>query len=163
MNGYYGVPEMQAYDMMFYRRDEALMIELGLKVQIGDDFYKMIPVITRNNMNVGFNQDMFATFLFQRGGTYYNKSLTRTEFDTPEAQQAFADLTNMYTRYDFPLTYDFYSRFRTGEMPVAFQPFTQFNLLSVASPELNGLWDMAPYPGFKRPDGSIDRSQHATI
>ena len=74
--------------MMFYRKD--VLDQLGLKVpDTWDDFYKMIPVITRNNMNVGFNQDMFATFLFQRGGTYYNKSLTRTEFDTPEAQQAF--------------------------------------------------------------------------
>ena len=42
---------------------------------------------------------------------------------------------------------------------MALAPYTEYNRLSVAAPELNGLWDFAPIPGTVREDGTLDRSQ----
>jgi ABC-type glycerol-3-phosphate transport system substrate-binding protein len=51
-----------------------------------------------------------------------------------------------------------YSRFRTGEMPIAIDSYTLFNLLNVSAPEIRGMWDMVPIPGTVRADGTVDRS-----
>lgn len=48
--------------------------------------------------------------------------------------------TRFYTDYSFPLTYDFYNRFRTGEMPLGLAPYSMYNTLSALAPELDGLW-----------------------
>jgi ABC-type glycerol-3-phosphate transport system substrate-binding protein len=50
------------------------------------------------------------------------------------------------------------NRFRTGEMPLAFADYTNFNTLEVFAPELRGLWGFHRMPGLKKPDGTIDRS-----
>jgi ABC-type glycerol-3-phosphate transport system substrate-binding protein len=169
-NGTYALPETQIFEMMFYRKD--ILNQLGLKVpDTWSDFYKIVPFLERDHMDIGFTQisqtdptqsngpNMFVTFLYQYGGTLYNRNLTQTTFDQPVAIKAFNDFTSLYQKYQFPLTYDFYSRFRIGQMPIAFQPFTQYNLLTVAAPEINGLWGMAPIPGTPQADGSIDRAQ----
>ena len=49
--------------------------------------------------------------------------------------------------YDFPITYDFANRFRSGEMPLAVVDYTSYNTLIVFAPEINGLWEFTPLPG----------------
>lgn len=177
----YALPDSQSFEMMFYRKD--IFAELGLGIpQTWEEFYRMVPVIQRKNMQIGLPPvttpvnatstaasnavvppTMFQTLLFQKHGRYYKDTLDRTAFDEEPAKEAFAELVGYYTKYDFPLTYDFYNRFRTGEMPLAIQAYTQFNMLSAAAPEIQGLWGMAPIPGTLQEDGTIDRSGAATM
>ncbi|REE56453.1 ABC-type glycerol-3-phosphate transport system substrate-binding protein [Paenibacillus taihuensis] len=159
--GHYGIPETQDFNMLFYRKD--ILLELGLKVPATwAEFYKMVPVIQKKNMEIGIppeSQSMFETLLFQRGGTFYTEDRKSTDFDQPAAMEAFKEWTGFYTKYSFPVVFDFYNRFRTGEMPVGIMPYTTYNLLSVAAPELRGLWDIAPIPGSPAEDGSINRME----
>ena len=174
---YYALPETQSFFMMFYRKD--IFKELSIEPpQTWNDLYAIMPAIQRNNMQVGLPytatdawsligmgmgaQNLFPTLLYQHGGRFYNEDLSRTGFDEPEAIAAFKEWTNFYTQHSFPLLYDFYNRFRTGEMPVGIQHYTLYNLLSVAAPEIRNLWDMIPIPGTVRSDGTIDRSSGAS-
>jgi len=100
----------------------------------------------------------FLAHLFQRGGRLYNEEGSRTLLDTEIAIEAFDAYTKFYTHYKTPVVYDFVNRFRTGEMPLAFADYTNFNTLEVFAPEIRGLWGFMRMPGLKKSDGSIDRS-----
>lgn len=186
----YALPETQAFDVMFYRKD--IFAELGLSVpRTWEEFYQIVPVLQRNNLEVGLpdisstvsgvvqsapaTQNMFSALVFQKGGRYYKDDLKSTAFDEEPAKEAFAELVECYTKFDFPVKYNFYNRFRSGEMPLAIQTYTQYNQLKAAAPEIEGLWDIAPIPGTLVTDENgnvvtdengnqmIDRSQGSTI
>ena len=91
---------------------------------------------------------------------YYNDSHTATGFDSPEALQAFEEWTSFYKDYSFPLAFDGYNRFRTGEMPMMIMGASFYNTLVAAAPEINGKWEMIPIPGYEV-DGEIQRTQSA--
>jgi len=166
--GVYGLPETQYFHVMFYRKD--IFEELNLKIpDTWDDLINILPIIQKNNMNVGIpsvatnvqaNIDFsnFLAHLFQRGGRLYNGEGSRTLLDSSTAIEAFDVYTKFFTHYKTPVVYDFVNRFRTGEMPLAFADYTNFNTLEVFAPELRGLWGFARVPGLKMPDGSVDRS-----
>ena len=173
-DGIYGLPMVQKFNMLFYRKD--ILEDLGLEVpQTWDDFLKAVPIIQRNNMEVGLpplidpvktateinpqSQHLFATLLFQNGGDFFQDDLKNTAFQEAAAIEAFRDVTSFYQKYDFPLQYNFYSRFRTGEMPLAIALSENYGLLQAGTPELEGLWGMSPIPGTVNEDGSIDRSE----
>lgn len=78
---------------------------------------------------------------------------------TPAAVEAFTRWCSLYKDYGLPVSYDFYNRFRTGEIPLAIASYTEFARLESAAPEIRGLWEMAPIPGAARSDGTIDRAQ----
>lgn len=162
----YGLPVTQNFCMMFYRTD--IFEEMGLTVpQTWEDFFKTVRILQRSNLQVGVpvpsgtllgNYDLFTAFLYQNGGTIMNENGTRAVLDSPEAIEAFTTWTNLFVDMGLPLSYDFYSRFRTGEMPLAIQSYTQYNLLMTSAPDLTNLWKMVALPGTMREDGSIDRS-----
>ncbi|MGN0492603.1 MAG: extracellular solute-binding protein [Acutalibacteraceae bacterium] len=173
-DGCYAIPETENFFVMFYRKDifEQLNIE---PPQTWEDFYKIIPIIQRSSMNIGLpytnmdayslvsastgSQNIYTALLYQNQGSYFAEDLKKTMLDTPNALDAFKQWTSFYTKYDFPLYYDFYNRFRTGEMPLGIQLYTMYNLLDTGAPEIANLWDMALIPGVKKEDGSIDRAQ----
>lgn len=162
----YGLPVTQNFCMMFYRTD--IFEEMGLAVpQTWEDFFKTVRILQRSNLQVGVpvpsgtllgNYDLFTAFLYQNGGSIMNEDGTRAVLDSPEAIEAFTTWTNLFVDMGLPLSYDFYSRFRTGEMPLAIQSYTQYNLLMTSAPDLTNLWKMVALPGTMREDGSIDRS-----
>ena len=173
----YALPETKNFFMMFYRKD--IFEELGIEPpETWEEFYRIIPIIQRSNMQIGLPytnmdantvigsgigaQNIFTALLYQNGGAYYTDDLTQTALDQPQAIQAFKDWTNLYTKYSFPLYYDFYNRFRTGEMPIGIQLYTMSNMLSMGAPEIDGLWEMALIPGVEQEDGTIDRTQGST-
>lgn len=159
--GWYGVPETQLFNMLFYRTD--VFEELGITPpQTWDEFYNILPVIQRNNLQVT-TQDLFATLLFQNGGEYYNESHTAALLDSPEAVEAMQTYTNLYTQYGFEVKTDFYSRFRSGEVVMSIQPYNMYNQLVAAAPEINDRWDMVSIPGTLREDGTIDRSASSIL
>jgi ABC-type glycerol-3-phosphate transport system substrate-binding protein len=164
--GIYGLPETQYYHVMYYRKDifEELNIELP---DTWDDLIDILPIIQKNNMNVGIPSvgnsvapdfSNFLAHLFQRGGRLYNENGSRTLLDTEIAIDAFDVYTKFYTHYKTPVVFNFVNRFRTGEMPLAFDDYTWFNTLEVFAPEIRGLWGFMRMPGLKKSDGSIDRS-----
>ena len=179
----YALPETQAFDVMFYRKD--VFAQLGLSIpRTWEEFYQIVPVLQRNNLEVGLpdisaavsgvvqsapmTQNMFSALVFQKGGRYYKEDLKSTAFDEEPAKEAFAELVECYTKFDFPVKYNFYNRFRSGEMPLAIQTYTQYNQLSAAAPEIEGLWDIAPIPGTivgqdENGNDIIDRSQGSLI
>ncbi|HSK69288.1 MAG TPA: extracellular solute-binding protein [Candidatus Limnocylindria bacterium] len=167
--GLYALPETQNFDMIFYRAD--IFAEMGLQVPATwEELRALVPVLQKQGMQLGIpaptvtnnNTSGFQAQLFQRGLNFYTDTLDRTTFEEKEALDAFKAWTELYTKYSLPIQYDFFSRFRTGEMPLAIAPYTAANLLASAAPELSGLWKLAPIPGTPRGDGSVDRSEGAT-
>ena len=105
---------------------------------------------------------MFDTLLLQKGLNYFDDSRSSTNFDKPEALEAFREWTDFYTKYGLPQDFDFYNRFRTGEMPIGIAGYTLYNQLCVGAPELSGLWEMRQLPGTPREDGSLNRAAGLT-
>ena len=166
--GVYGLPETQYFHVMFYRKD--IFEELKLPIpDTWEELINILPVIQKNNMNVGIpsvatnvqaNIDFsnFLAHLFQRDGRMYNEDNSRTLLDSEVAIEAFDVYTKFFTHYKTPVVYDFVNRFRTGEMPLAFADYTNFNTLEVFAPELRGLWGFSIMPGLPRENGEINRS-----
>lgn len=168
----YGLPITQTFAMMFYRTD--ILTELGFTKapESWDELIEILPALQRNNLGVGLvkptsaitatteSGHTFATLLLQKGSNYYNEEQTATLFDSITAVQAFETWTDFYTKYKFSQTYDEFSYFRTGEYPivVAQDYNTFFNQLSVAAPEISGLWDFTYIPGTVLEDGSISHA-----
>jgi ABC-type glycerol-3-phosphate transport system substrate-binding protein len=168
----YGLPETQYFHVMFYRKD--IFEELAIDIpDTWDDLINILPIIQKNNMNVGIPSvatnvatsidfSNFLAHLFQRGGRLYNEDGSRTLLDSEIAIEAFDVYTKFFTHYKTPMVFDFVNRFRTGEMPLAFADYTNFNTLEVFAPELRGLWGFAIMPGLKKIDEEgkvyVDRS-----
>ena len=108
--------------------------------------------------NEGSNLYLFETLLMQRNSGFYNNELTKTALDTVEALDAFKMLTSFYTEYSMTLSYDFFTYFRSGIMPMAIADYTMYNMLSMAAPEIKGLWTIATVPGNKMADGTVNNA-----
>lgn len=175
--GAYALPLTQDFHMMFYRTD--IFEELGIEPpETWDDLYKIIPTLQRNNMQVGLpyqsadgidlidagmgSRNLFPTLLSQHGGSFYKNDFRETALMDPEAYAAFKQWTDFYSAYGFTLKFDFYNRFRTGEMPLGIASYGQYNLLMAAAPEIRNLWAMCPIPGVRMDDGSVNRSESAS-
>ncbi len=160
--GIYGVPETQSFHMLFYRTD--IFDELGLEPpETWDEFYDVTAKLQKKNMQVGIpeSQTIFEMLLLQNGGNIYNDDLSAVNLTTEEAVKAFTDWTDLYKQYELPLVFDFFNRFRTGEMPMGINSFVIYNQLSVAAPEIRNQWAMVPIPGYQTEEGII-RSQSCT-
>ena len=156
-DGCYGLPDTQSFDMLFYRTDILSSMNLT-PPDTWDELYGMIPKMQRYNMEVGLPYvSLYPALLLQTGGTYYNNDLSRTDLGSDIALEAFRKWTGLYKDHGLPLTYDFYNRFRTGEMPIAIAPYTEFTRLISSAPEIHGLWEMAPLPGTVTQNGSVSR------
>jgi ABC-type glycerol-3-phosphate transport system substrate-binding protein len=161
-NKCYGLPDVQTFDMLFYRKDVLQQLGLGIP-QTWEQLNQMIPILQEKKMSIGITQGLFPTLLFQRDGKYFKDDLKAVNFDSEEAKDAFKQLTDYFVRYDFPLAFEAQNRFRTGETPLMVQPYSFYQQLAVAAPEIKGLWDMAPVPGTKSSNGNINRATSSTI
>lgn len=154
---YYALPEAQTFSMLFYRTD--ILEELGMEVpQTWDDIYDMLPIVQRNNMDIGMLDTFFMQF-HQAGINEYNEDYTAVNHTTKESIDLFVKYTDLFTQYKLPNSYDFFNRFRTGEMPVAMAPYNVATQIQAAAPEISGLWGMTLIPGTIKEDGTIDRTQ----
>lgn len=172
-DGIYGIPETQVFNMLFYRTDIFEM--LGIKApETWQEFYEILEILQRNNYEAGIQEigadagvsagiGTFSTFLLQRGGTYYTPDFKRTAFDTEEAYSSFVEWVELYSKYGLDRSFDFFNRFRTGVMALSLQPYTTYNQLYAAAPEIRGLWAMAPIPGILKENGTINNSENASV
>ncbi|WP_419572823.1 extracellular solute-binding protein [Ruminococcus sp.] len=180
--GTYGLPCDQTFPMLFYRSD--ILSEYGIDpatdLNTWDGLLNCLPTLQRNYLEVGLilpvmtstggttqvsaitePGNTFAMLLLQQGLNYYNEEQTKTTFDTQEAVNAFDTWTKFYTTYSFQQTYDAFTRFRTGDMPVVIQNYTFYNQLSVAATEIKGCWGFQPVPGTVQEDGTINHAANS--
>lgn len=175
-DGVYAVPLAQDFHMMFYRKD--IFRELKIDPpQTWKEMYAIIPVLQRNNLQIGLPyqqvdgieliqagigaRNLFPTLLLQHDGSFYIDNDKKTGLTQPEAYAAFKQWTDFYANYGFLNKYDFYTRFRSGEMPLGIASYGLYNLFTAAAPEIRNEWGMVPIPGIQREDGSINRSEGA--
>lgn len=155
----FALPEAQSFQVLFYRKD--VLAELGLEVpQTWEDVYAIIPELQKRHLEFGLppNMNTFNMFLYQKGVALYKEDCIATNLESEAAIATFEEMTDLYTLYGLPLSYDFINRFRTGEMPLAIASYVQFNTLAVFAPELRGEWGFAPIPGVMQEDGTINRA-----
>lgn len=157
--GIFALPETMDFTVMFYRKD--IIQELGLKLpETWDELYhNVLPKLYENGMDFYYPvENGLAPLLFQHGGSFYKDNGTKSGLDTPEAYKAFKQWTDLYKNYRIPIEADFFTRMRHGSMPMGIGGYSLYMRLSTSAPELYGRWDIAPIPGTKKEDGSIDRS-----
>ena len=161
--GLYALPETQTWFMLFCRTD--ILNELGLDIpDTWDELYHVLQVLRQRNMLVGVPEDqrVYEMLLLQRGGRVFNTDLTATDMESDVSVGAFAAWTDFFVKHSTPVAYDFYNRFRTGEMPIGIVNYTLYNQLQVAAPEIRGLWEMAPVPGVEV-NGELNRAQSCVV
>ena len=143
---YYGLPETQAFPMMFVRID--VLADLGLEVpKTWDDLMACIPTLQANNMQIGLPTD-YKIFLYQQEGDLFADDGMRINLDSKVGLASFEKMCNLFTMYSFPYQYDAANRFRTGEMPILLGDYTGlYNQLKVFATEINGKWEFMPLPG----------------
>ncbi len=169
--GCYALPDTQQFYVMFYRKD--ILNELGIAVpKTWSEFLTATGVLQRNNMNTYLpytkiaaattvntgagGLSIFPTMLLQTGGSVYNKEQNATLLTEPHSVQAFEMWTDFYTRYKLDPDANFYQKFRIGVIPLGIALYTQYLTFLVSAPEIDGKWEMAPLPGFRNDDGSIN-------
>ena len=157
--GVYALPETQIFNMMFVRTD--IFEEMNLKIpKTWDELETIIPELQKKNMSVGIPHDLNALlmFMYQRNTPLYLDEGGRTNLDSKIAIQCFQKLTEYFTLYNLPTDYDFYNRFRSGEIPIGIQDYTVYNQLSLFAPEIRGEWIMTSVPGTLDENGNINNS-----
>ncbi len=168
----YALPETMTFLMTFVRTD--IFEELGLSIPTTwEEFYEVVWELQQQKLDVGFpinaktsvvsglNLYGVELFLFQRGGSVYNRELTASAMAEDLNVECFEKMAELFTLYKFPVDYDFANRFRSGEMPLGIQEYTMYNQLTIFASEIKGAWVMAPVPGTVREDGTVDHTSPA--
>lgn len=170
LGGVYGLPLTQNFPMMFYRED--ILDDLEVEPpETWDEFIEAIAVFNRAFLEIGLLPPLnpaalgstifepgepFTMLQLQTGQNFYVQddtgTYTHTTFDTEASIEAFTKWTKFYTVYQFNQTYDPFTRFRTGQMPIVIMPYTFFNQLNATAPEIRGLWNFRHVPGTLRTD-----------
>lgn len=158
----YALPETYTCSMMFYRKD--IIKELGLQLpKTWNDIYSLLSIMRNYNLEIGFpavdeNMEIFVDLLNQRNSGVYQSKLDKTALTTPEAIDAFTVWAEFYTKHTIQKKMDILTRFRTGESPIVIAPYTFYNNITVAAPEISGLWDFTTVPGTKDINGNINKT-----
>lgn len=173
-DGVYALPDTINFYMMFYRTD--LFEEYGLEPpKTWDEFVEVSSILYRNNLqaslpytqittaamvNAGVGSlSILPTLIMQMGGQIYKEDGSATDLTSATSIRAFEFWTDFFAEYKFPVTADFFNRFRIGTMPLGIQNYTMYINLTLAAPEITGKWKMVPIPGFEQEDGSIRNVQ----
>ncbi len=171
--GCYALPDMQQFNVMFYRED--ILNKLGLKVpNTWDEFIQTTAVLQRNKMNVYLpyiklastatvdvgvgGLTFYPSLLMQMGGYIYNDKQNATALADTTAVKTFNFWTDFYTRYGLEPQADFYNKFRAGVYPLGITNYTTCFTISAGAPEIDGKWKIAEIPGIVDENGNINRT-----
>ncbi|MCM1154339.1 MAG: extracellular solute-binding protein [Roseburia sp.] len=159
----YALPETITYPVMFYRKD--ILAEIGLEVpETWDDVKVAMTVLAKNQMEFGMlpTEQLFASLLYQNGGSYYMEDGKASALDSDIAVSTFKDFCEYYTDYKLDKETSVEERFRTGECPIIIADYTDYNNFAVSAPDIAGLWTFTQIPGTVQADGSVDHSVAST-
>ncbi len=172
--GVYALPDTLNFYMLFYRTD--IFEEFGVEPPTTwDEYLQIAALFNRNNLqaslpytqittaamvNAGVGSlSILPTFIMQMGGEIYEADGSATQLSSATSIKAFEFWTDFFNEYKFPVTADFFNRFRIGTMPMGVQNYTLYIQLTMAAPEITGKWKMVPIPGMKNEDGTINNCQ----
>jgi len=167
-DGVYAMPETVNFWVMFYRKD--ILESLQIKVPNSMDEVKLIlPELQRRSMNFYFPTAGMAgmkvfpgtlPLILQAGGSIYDTTIGDTTLDSEISLNGFREMTELFTVYNMPTDVPspgFYQQFRDGTLPIGVADLATYNLLLNAAPELDGLWDIALFPGLTNEEGEVER------
>ncbi len=167
-DGVYAMPETVNFWVMFYRKD--ILDSLQIDVPNSMEEVKLIlPELQRRSMNFYFpTAGMVGTKVFpgtlplllQAGGSIYADTVGNTTLDSEISLEGFKEMTELFTVYNMPTDVPspgFYQQFRDGTLPIGIADLATYNLLLNAAPELDGLWDIALFPGLTDENGEVQR------
>ena len=172
--GVYALPETMDFTVMIYREDILSELEAQLPETWDDLYQRVLPRLYENNMSFSLPVDTsvssnspgalrgFTMLLLQMGGDYYHDLGASSALDTPEAYKAFKAWTDMYANYEIDEESNFFTRIRTGTMPIGIGNFTTYMQLMTSAPELYGRWSIAPVPGTRQADGTVKHTVGTT-
>lgn len=155
---YYAFPETQDWAALYYRTD--IFEELEIKApDTWEDVYAILPILQERGYDFYYPYGVgnYIPFLFQAGGSLYDKDAMTSALDSDAAYYAFKEYADLYIKYKIPYAAHFYQRFRNGTIPVGIGGSGFYSQLMVAAPELKGKWDLTPIPGHKLSDGTVVR------
>ncbi|MDD2431496.1 MAG: extracellular solute-binding protein [Firmicutes bacterium] len=162
----YAIPGEVNWEWTFYRKD--ILTEIGVDAPVTwDDIKELSIKLKARDMETYYYYQGDPTalivgkllpFSFQRGTDIYSLDGTASTLDSPENIAAFKELTSLYTEYKMPLEDPIFTSFTNGETPVQILQNWYYHGLEITAPNLLGKWDLALFPGTKRPDGSIDHT-----
>lgn len=173
-NGVYALPETMDFTVMIYRQDVMQELGVGLPETWTDLYQRVLPRLYENNMSFSLPVDTsvssnspgalrgFTMLLLQMGGDYYVGDGEASALDTPEAYKAFKFWTDMYANYGIDAESNFFTRIRTGTMPIGIGNYTTYLQLLTSAPELYGRWSIAPVPGTEQADGTVSHAVGTT-
>ena len=164
--GVYAMPEAIDFVALLYRSDILNQLNMELPQtwadvalmqselqRFGMSFFH--PIATGPGMK-GFYQT--SPLIYQNGGALFNPDGLTTAISQPQAVEALTFLGDLFTTYALPAQVPvFFNSFRFGQTPFGIVDVQTYILLTETVPELTGLWNIAPFPGTRQPDGSIDR------
>ncbi|MBB6729556.1 extracellular solute-binding protein [Cohnella zeiphila] len=155
--GTYGLPEVENFQVMFYRSD--IFENLGLKApDTWNDVFDILPTLQENGMTMSIPKADFSTFFFENGAEAYSPDGLKATLTSEAGQKAFKMWTEMFTKYNLPIDIPaFFQHFRDGDIPIGIADFNTYVQLLVAAPEITGHWKIAPLPGIEQPDGQVAR------
>ena len=172
--GVYALPETMDFTVMIYRQDVLKELGVDLPETWTDLYQKVLPRLYENNMSFSLPVDTsvssnspgalrgFTMLLLQMGGDYYVGDGEASALDTPEAYKAFKFWTDMYANYGIDAESNFFTRIRTGTMPIGIGNYTTYLQLLTSAPELYGRWAIAPVPGTEQADGTVSHAVGTT-
>lgn len=164
--GVYAIPETLDFSCIIYRTD--IFNSLGLEVpSTWDELRDMLPALQRYGMNfyhnissgVGYKWFYQTTpLIFQNGGSLYTEDGTATAIDSPESVAGLKELGDLFVAYSLDTQVnEFFNSFRYSVLPIGIVDSNTYNLIRNGATELDGQWELAPYPGTEQEDGSISR------
>lgn len=173
----YALPTSMDYPVLFYRKD--ILEEMDISLEECETWDTMLqavlPKLQIRNLRFGLpagnaavssassSLNSFLMFYYQGGNELYNEEHTRTTLDTKEAFAAFKDYSSIYTDYRQDRTFDFVNLFRSGEMPIAVVPYSQYYQLALFAPEIEGKWGVLLAPGTRDAMGNVDHTVACTV
>lgn len=163
----YALPTTLDYPVLFYRKD--VVEELGISskdCQTWDTMMQVVlPKLQMKNLKFGLTPGVnsFLMFYYQGDNSLYNEENTKILLDSKESINAFTSYSNIYTDYKQDLSFNFVNLFRSGEMPMAVMPYSQYYQLAVFAPEIDGEWGMMLAPGTKDESGKINHTVACTV
>lgn len=172
--GVYALPETMDFTVMIYRQDVLKELGVALPETWTDLYQRVLPRLYENNMAFSMPVDTsvssnspgalrsFTMLLLQMGGDYYVGNGEASALDTPQAYKAFKFWTDMYANYGIDAESNFFTRVRTGTMPIGIGNYSVYLQLLTSAPELYGRWSIAPVPGTEQADGSISHAVGTT-
>ena len=162
----FAVPGEANWTWTYYRTD--IFNEIGLEApKTWDDFRDATTKLKARNMDSYYYYQGDPTalivgkllpFVYQRNSDIYTQDGTASNLDSSENIAAFKELTRLHTEYKLPLDDPSFTTFASGETPLQLQQNWYYCAFEVAAPQIIGKWDIAPFPGIKQKDGSIDNT-----